>query len=306
MNWFVYWFMLPACVVIAGVATFSGISGAALMTPFFLIGFPLMGVPRLSTVAAIGAALFLETSGFGAGVYHYQRMRLADTAEARSLMIVTIPLAVVGAVLAHHAPATFLRLLYGLAMLGVAWILFPGGDSSGTEPATVPCPCIVCESECVVEDCPPTQRRELRAANGTRYRWCPRHLRSQRVISGAGALFAGLISTGVGEATLPTLVRRSRLPVPVAAATSTVVVAGTIFGAALAHGIALTLTGGIRTIPWNLIVWGVPGAIIGAALGTQLHGRVSERATRLFFSALFVLIGVAFLVAFTLFATRFS
>ena len=70
MDWFVYWFMFPACIVIASTATFSGISGAALMTPFFLIGFPLMGLPRLSTVAAIGAALFLETSGFGAGVYH--------------------------------------------------------------------------------------------------------------------------------------------------------------------------------------------------------------------------------------------
>ena len=40
--------MLPACVVIAGVATFSGISGAALLTPLFLIGFPRMGVARLT------------------------------------------------------------------------------------------------------------------------------------------------------------------------------------------------------------------------------------------------------------------
>jgi hypothetical protein len=41
-----------------------------------------------------------------------------------------------------------------------------------------------------------------------------------------------MISTGVGEATLPGLVRRSRFPLPVAAATSTVVVAGTVAGAA--------------------------------------------------------------------------
>jgi hypothetical protein len=45
MDWLVYWFMFPACIVIAATATFSGISGAALMTPFFLIGFPLIGVP---------------------------------------------------------------------------------------------------------------------------------------------------------------------------------------------------------------------------------------------------------------------
>jgi hypothetical protein len=37
VDWTVYWFMFPACIVIAGTATFSGTSGAALMTPMFLI-----------------------------------------------------------------------------------------------------------------------------------------------------------------------------------------------------------------------------------------------------------------------------
>ena len=48
------------------------------------------------------------------------------------------------------------------------------------------------------------------------------------------------------------------------------------------------------------------GRIIGATLGTRLHGRVSERATRRFFSALFAVIGVVFLLAFTVFARRFA
>jgi uncharacterized membrane protein YfcA len=119
-------------------------------------------------------------------------------------------------------------------------------------------------------------------------------------------LLTGLISTGVGEATLPTLVRRSRVPVPVAAATSTFVVAGTVVVAALAHLVQLARERGFAAIPWNLIVWGVPGAIIGATLGTHLQGRVSERATRRFFSGLFLAIGVTFLLAFTVFARRFA
>jgi uncharacterized membrane protein YfcA len=129
---------------------------------------------------------------------------------------------------------------------------------------------------------------------------------AQHVFSGIGGVLAGLISTGVGEATLPTLVRRSRVPVPVAAATSTLVVAITVLGAALTHLVQLALRGGLAAIPWNLIVWGVPGAIIGAALGTRLQGRVSERVTRRFFAALFAAIGVTFLVAFTVLARRFA
>jgi hypothetical protein len=75
VDWTVYWFMLPVCVVVASVAMFSGISGAAMLTPVFLIGFPLLGVPRLTTVEAIGTSLLLETSGFGTGVARYLAMR---------------------------------------------------------------------------------------------------------------------------------------------------------------------------------------------------------------------------------------
>lgn len=99
---------------------------------------------------------------------------------------------------------------------------------------------------------------------------------------------AGLISTGVGEAT------------------STVVVASTVAGATVVHLGQLAVSGGLTAIPWNLIVWAVPGAVVGAKIGTRLQGRVSERLTRVFFSALFAGIGMTFLVAFTVFHRRFG
>lgn len=136
--------------------------------------------------------------------------------------------------------------------------------------------------------------------------YCPYGLGLQRVFFGVGAFIAGLISTGVGEATLPTLVRRSRFPVPVAAATSTLVVAVTVAGAAITNLAQLAMKGGFAAIPWNLIIWAVPGAFIGAILGTHFQGKVSERASRIFFAALFLLIGAAFLLAFTVFARRFG
>ncbi len=119
-------------------------------------------------------------------------------------------------------------------------------------------------------------------------------------------MVAGMISTGVGEATLPPLVRRSKFPVPVAAATSTVVVACTVAGAAVTHFVELIQHGGLSAIPWNLLVYAVPGAIIGAFVGTRLQGRVSEKSARRFFAGLFAVIGVAFLLAFTVFKHRFA
>lgn len=141
MDWTVYRFMLPACVVIAATATFSGISGAALMTSMFILVFPWLGVPTLSTVQSIGAALFLETAGFGAGVYHYARMRIADLRMARALITFSAPSAVVGALLAHEAPATVLRIAYGIAMLGLARLLGRGnGRQAEARKPAVPCP----------------------------------------------------------------------------------------------------------------------------------------------------------------------
>ena len=97
MDWTVYWFMLPVCVAIAGVAMFSGISGAAMLIPVFLIGFLLLDIPPLTTVAAIGTSLLLETSGFGTGLYRYFRLRLVDTSTAWRLIALTLPLGMLGA-----------------------------------------------------------------------------------------------------------------------------------------------------------------------------------------------------------------
>jgi hypothetical protein len=94
--------------------------------------------------------------------------------------------------------------------------------------------------------------------------------------------------------------------VAVAAATSTLIVAGTVVGAAATHLVQLVAAGGLAAIPWNLLVWAVPGAVTGAMLGTRLQGRVPEDTARRFFTGLFLLIGLTFLLAFTVFASRFA
>ncbi len=303
--------MFPVCVAIASIAMFSGISGAAFLTPVFLIGFPLFDVPRLSVVAAVGSSLFLETFGFGTGVYRYLRLRLVDRDTARRLILVTLPLGAVGAVVARQVPADVIRIGYGIAMLALAWMLL--SIASAEESAVIehpandePRPATVSGSDRAHEPCPEGEPREIRSASGRIFRFCAHGLGLQRVFSGAGAFVAGLISTGVGEATLPGLIRRSHYPIPVAAATSTVVVAGTVVGAALTHLVQLYAEGGLAAIPWNLIVWAVPGAVIGANIGTRIHGRVSESASRVFFAILFATVGIAFLLAFTVFKARFG
>lgn len=223
-----------------------------------------------------------------------------------------------------------LKIVYGVAMLGLAWLLFSdnpapapvgaverkgaaqGPGAMAVKSGTVGSrealmrPAVVAESEHVHPACALGEHRTILASGGHRFDFCAHGLRLQRMLSGAGAFIAGMISTGVGEATLPALVRRSHFPVPVAAATSTVIVASTVTGGAVTHLVQLLMEGGVRAIAWNLLVWAIPGSVIGALVGTKLEGRVSEKASRLFFSGLFLAIGLAFLLAFTVFRKLFA
>ena len=81
MDWTVYWFILGLCRHRGGGHVLRDQRRSELI-PVFLIGFPLVSVPPLTTVGAIGTSLLLETSGFGTGLYRYFRLRMVDFATA--------------------------------------------------------------------------------------------------------------------------------------------------------------------------------------------------------------------------------
>jgi uncharacterized protein len=93
-----------------------------------------------------------------------------------------------------------------------------------------------------------------------------------RLLTAGGAAMAGLIS-GIGEIEMPQLVKRCHVPVPVAAGTSIMIVASTVLGASVAHFLRLLQAGGVGAIPWNLIAYTVPGAIIGGQIGARVQGK---------------------------------
>ena len=100
MDFTLYWFMFPVSIGVATLAMLSGIGGAALFTPIFILVFPLLGLEYVlhSTIAAISAALITQTFGFLSGFIGYYRRRLIDFALAGRILRVAVP---VGVLLAH-------------------------------------------------------------------------------------------------------------------------------------------------------------------------------------------------------------
>jgi hypothetical protein len=290
MDFSVYTFMLPVCIVIATIAMASGISGAALLSPTIIIGFPLFGVPTLTPAAAIGSSLFTEFSGFGSGVIGYVRRRLVDFRTARALVIVAVPVAAAAGFLSSEIDPRVLKGVYGLLMLPLAAVLWRQAGEELRPGSRDPKP-----RYARIRD----QNRDLTRivdSEGNVYEWRTCNRRVGRLLTAGGAAMAGLISTGIGEIEMPQLVKRCHVPVPVAAATSIVIVAATVLGASVAHFLRLLQEGGVDAIPWNLIVYTVPGAIIGGQIGSRVQGNVPPRIMERSMAILFLAIGVVFLL----------
>lgn len=84
------------------------------------------------------------------------------------------------------------------------------------------------------------------------------------------------MSVGIGEVVMPRLVKHCKVPVPVAAATSVLIVIVTVMSASFAHISTLISEGGVEAVPWHLVTYTARGVVIGGQLGSRLQGRISS------------------------------
>ena len=133
MDFTLYWFMFPVSILVATSAMLSGIGGAALFTPIFILVFPMLGpeYPLASTVAAIGTALLTETFGFTSGFVGYFRKHLIDFAIVWRFLVISVPVAVAGAFLAHFVPGGYLIAGYAVLVfvLAIVHVFIPHDDA---------------------------------------------------------------------------------------------------------------------------------------------------------------------------------
>lgn len=280
MDFTLYWFMFPVSIVVATLAMLSGIGGAALFTPIFILVFPLLGPEYVlhSTIAAISAALITQTFGFFSGFIGYYRRRLIDFRLAGRILRVAVPVAVAGALTASYVHESILLTGYALlvAILAVVmWVNKPPANS-----------------EAFGLEGPPTSIVDSR---GQEYRYAePRLGWRSYSLTGIGAFLTGMVSVGIGEVTISKLTRKG-LPIAVAAATSVMVVIVTVALASTTLAVQLIRDGGWTAVPWDLLVYDIPGVLIGGQIGPRLQGKVAPHTMRRAIAVLFILLAAAML-----------
>ncbi len=278
VDFTLYWFMFPVSIVVATLAMLSGIGGAALFTPIFILVFPLLGPEYVlhSTVAAITAALITQTFGFFSGFVGYYRRKLIDYELAWRIMRVSIPVAIIGALTASMVHDSVLLAGYSILVAVLAVVMW-----LNRPPPHVP--------EGRMDD----SIRSVIDSRGHEFRYRSPHLgiRSYSLTS-LGAFLTGMVSVGIGEVTISKLTRKG-LPIAVAAATSVLVVIMTVVFASTTLAVQLIREGGWTAVPWDLLVYDIPGVLIGGQIGPRLQGKIAPHTMRRAIAILFVILAVA-------------
>lgn len=98
-------------------------------------------------------------------------------------------------------------------------------------------------------------------------------------------MLTGLMSAGLPEITTTQLMLRCHIPPRVAVATAIFVLMVTVFFAAGVHALSAEPA-------WHVVVWSIPGVIIGAQIGPRLQGIVPPDIAERVLAALFLAIGI--------------
>ena len=264
MDFTLYWFMFPVSICVATCAMLSGIGGAALFTPIFVLLFPILGPEYVlaSTFAAISTALLTQTFGFISGFIGYYRRRMIDFDLAIRFIKISAPIAVIGALVAHAVHDAILIAAYAVLdfVLAIGMLFLRRQQSSRPNFDS------------------PTPRPEFPPQDFA--------------LTGLGAFLTGMVSVGIGEVIVSRLTKRG-VPVGTAAATSVAIVMCTILLATATLVTQLIRDGGIGAVPWNLICYEVPGVAIGGQIGPRLQGLVPQRSMERAIGALFIFLAVA-------------
>ncbi len=288
-DWTLYWFMFPVSICIATTAMLSGIGGAAMFAPIFMIIFPILGpeYPFENIAAAIGVALLTEVFGFSSGFVGYYRKKLIDFRSAIPFIMVGVPIGIVGALLL----TTFkefeeaLRGSYGLLMLILSYELIRHHDPLEEMHLDT--------ANGDAEDNASRPMVSVTGQDGTTYTYKKPRQGKGAIATGIGGFLTGLLGVGIGEVVMPQLAKRNSVPIPVAAATSVFVVIVVVAAASFTQISALVAQGGVKAVPWNVVVYTIPAVIIGGQIGPRLQGTVSQRTMERAIGYLFLVIGIA-------------
>lgn len=213
----------------------------------------LLIIMQLNPSIAVVTSLMIQTAGMGSGTLGYLRQRQIDFRLAMLLSARTVPGIALGAMLTRLVTPTHLELILGILTLLTA-VIFVSSNHDYADSGL--------------------ERVSLKDVG--RYGWVVALL----------SITSGMLSISIGEWLIPLMRQKMNLRMTTAVATSVTTVFGTCILGSLAH----FFLGG--TVNSSILVWAIPGVLIGGQIGPRIAERVNDRLLKELFIFLLTLIGI--------------
>ena len=272
-----FWYLIPISIAFATIAMSSGIGGAVFFSPLFMIGLGLE--PKI----AIGAALATELFGFGSGLQAYWKAKLIDFKLGFNLLLYSIPFAILGTIYGDLIPPLVLKAIFGVGIIFIGYQLFVSWRQEEKEKLDFE----------HMKEFETDYENSLTDANGNVHNYTVCRKNMGRMFAAVGGAFVGMISVGLAELQEYHLVAKCKVPTRVAVATSIFVVVVTVLVASVGHFYEFAQEGGaVMNQVVNIIIFTIPGVIIGGQLGPKLQKVIPADKMRVAISFLFIIVGV--------------
>ncbi|WP_282778439.1 sulfite exporter TauE/SafE family protein [Phaeodactylibacter xiamenensis] len=280
-----YWYLLPVAALVATIAMSTGLGGAVFFSPLFILAL------RLDPKVAIGAALITELFGFSSGLIAYYRSKLIDFSLAWSLLLFSVPAAMLGTFYADAIPDIVLKAIFAVGLTIIGFQLFNAWRAEERAKKEL-------EHRKEFEG---NYESELTDATGRVHHYTVCNKPMGKAFAAIGGAFVGMISVGLAELQEYHLVARCKVPTPVAVGTSIFVVVITVLVASAGHFYEFAKVGGtVLSQVLSVVIFTVPGVVLGGQIGPRLQKSLPEDKMKVGIAVLFMLLGAFMLFTLTL------
>jgi hypothetical protein len=243
----------PWIALPTGIAIATVVSAIGLGGGVFWMPFLLI-IVGLEPGRAVATSLLLQSAGMGSSSLAYAGRGCVAPKPALVFLLVALPGLTIGAFFTTLLDPSLMKLILGLLVMATALWFVSATQEDVTDQAT--------------------------GRGGTSEAW-----RNSWVIA-LMSVASGMLSISMGEWLVPVLRHKLRLKMVSAIGTSITVIFGTCLAATAIH----YLLGGRADS--DLVIWGVPGVIIGGQIGARIATRINDRLLKEIFIFLLTLIGI--------------
>ncbi len=283
---------LLICITLCTLA----MEASVLFLPAFLFLFPVIfaNFPDVTPNEAIGLAITIEFFGYTSSVTGYWLRGQVDFRLGMRVLSITVPLAIVGRLVAYFVPGNGLLLVFGLVLLALAFIIFR--EYQGEIRHT----CLLCGDSLMAmryESAASATVADGDTGKRKRPRFNIAFDHTDRGIMAIGGAFGGFVGVAIGEISNTFLSVKKQVPVKVATGTAALVLHITILSALATN--LIIIYGDIELfdakeieIPWVIAFILAPVVIVGGQIGSYINSKISDRALIRALMTAYTVIGV--------------